>query len=474
MVRKKKKKGARKLPFSGKQKKEQLKARKAKKRAQHNEIGAATDIGIVKEEEDETLKVQRILGQSRATTDAGEMDLGSYLVRESDDAVEKRKKEGYEPLRVLAKTPMISSIRQWLPYPQRPPGPFSISPAALDSRERTYLKEYIESIQKQVKGNDMSVHLSPFERNLEVWRQLWRSFERAHVVIVIADVRDPAFHISLPLLKSCAENKKPVIVVLTKIDLVPDTITAKWRRWLKTLPAVSEVVSFKVPNRFSVGDEKTVGRRSKLLKKRTKVDPKANENVALHIFQLCMGGKPDDNHINVALLGQPSVGKSSVMNVLVGTKVAGVSRTPGKTKHLQSIVVKSLMLPMDIVLWDCPGLLFPALSKDSNRYKLEITGVLPIAQIREAYTVVRWAWETAGLDLARMYNLNGFRDQIGMDRKEEWSPYTICEALATKRGWMLSRGGRADVHRAGLAIVKDLVDGVLPWSLLPPENDYNG
>lgn len=33
--------------------------------------------------------------------------------------------------------------------------------------------------------------LTPFERNIEVWRQLWRVIERSHLVVQIVDARNP-------------------------------------------------------------------------------------------------------------------------------------------------------------------------------------------------------------------------------------------------------------------------------------------
>jgi large subunit GTPase 1 len=33
--------------------------------------------------------------------------------------------------------------------------------------------------------------LTPFERNLEVWRQLWRVIERSHLIVQIVDARNP-------------------------------------------------------------------------------------------------------------------------------------------------------------------------------------------------------------------------------------------------------------------------------------------
>lgn len=33
--------------------------------------------------------------------------------------------------------------------------------------------------------------LTPFERNLEVWRQLWRTLERSDLIVQIVDARNP-------------------------------------------------------------------------------------------------------------------------------------------------------------------------------------------------------------------------------------------------------------------------------------------
>lgn len=56
------------------------------------------------------------------------------------------------------------------------------------------------------------------------------------------------------------------------------------------------------------------------------------------------------------LKGFPNVGKSSLLNSLNGRKVVSVSRTPGHTKHLQTV-----FLTKNVRLCDCPGLVFPSL-----------------------------------------------------------------------------------------------------------------
>ena len=49
-----------------------------------------------------------------------------------------------------------------------------------------------------------------------------------------------------------------------------------------------------------------------------------------------------------------------------------------------------------------------------------------------------------------------------------WSPQLICEGIANQRSLVLARSGLPDTHSAGLAVVKDAVDGVLRLSFDPP------
>jgi ribosome biogenesis GTPase A len=86
--------------------------------------------------------------------------------------------------------------------------------------------------------------------------------------------------------------------------------------------------------------------------------------------------------LTIGCLGQPNVGKSSLMNAIMGKKVVSVSRTPGHTKHFQTIFVTP-----NVKLCDCPGLVFP--SKVPKPLQVLI-GSFPIAQLREPFSTVRF------------------------------------------------------------------------------------
>jgi len=79
--------------------------------------------------------------------------------------------------------------------------------------------------------------MTPFERNLEVWRQLWRVLERSHLVVQIVDARNPLIFRSEDLEayvkdvegtegeKGTGPGKRRSLLLINKSDL----LTAKQR-----------------------------------------------------------------------------------------------------------------------------------------------------------------------------------------------------------------------------------------------------
>lgn len=89
--------------------------------------------------------------------------------------------------------------------------------------------------------------------------------------------------------------------------------------------------------------------------------------------------------VTIGCCGFPNVGKSSLLNSLNGRKAVSVSRTPGHTKHLQTI-----FLTKSVRLCDCPGLVFPSLVSKPLQV---LAGIYPIAQLQEPYSAIRYMAE---------------------------------------------------------------------------------
>ena len=144
-------------------------------------------------------------------------------------------------------------------------------------------------------------------------------------------------------------------------------------------------------------------------------------------------------------MGNPNVGKSSLINALMGKKVVSISKTPGHTKHFQTI-----FLTKNVKLCDCPGLVFPSLVPRPVQI---LMGSFPIAQVREPYSVVQYLGER--LNLPAILHLQHPSD----DKSAEWSAIDICEAWALKRGFLTARTARPDIYRAANHLLRLALEG---------------
>lgn len=103
-------------------------------------------------------------------------------------------------------------------------------------------------------GGPLRTSPSFFERNLQVWRQLWRVTEvglllfsasasstnppplsqTASILLILIDVRFPLIHYP-PALEAYVKGlkDKKVILVLTKTDLVPRWLSEAWKTWFE-------------------------------------------------------------------------------------------------------------------------------------------------------------------------------------------------------------------------------------------------
>jgi large subunit GTPase 1 len=95
--------------------------------------------------------------------------------------------------------------KQRLRVPRRPAWTKDMPIAQLERREKDAFLEWRRGLAQYVTSQitrpllkvlidrlqEEKFLLTPFERNLEVWRQLWRVLERSHLVVQIVDARNP-------------------------------------------------------------------------------------------------------------------------------------------------------------------------------------------------------------------------------------------------------------------------------------------
>ncbi|KAJ3119071.1 hypothetical protein HK098_005759 [Nowakowskiella sp. JEL0407] len=88
---------------------------------------------------------------------------------------------------------------------------------------------------------DKGVLLTPYERNLEIWRQLWRVIERSQLVVQIVDARNPELFRSSDLEKyvlevaKFQEVTKSNLLLLNKADMLTQKQRRQWGTYFKDL-----------------------------------------------------------------------------------------------------------------------------------------------------------------------------------------------------------------------------------------------
>ena len=113
-----------------------------------------------------------------------------------------------------------NSKRARLTVPRRPPWDENTTPRELDERERESLLAWRRGLAELQEVDDLL--MTPFERNLEVWRQLWRVIERSDLVVHIVDARNPLLFRCEDLEKYVKEvdKRKRNLLLVNKADMM--------------------------------------------------------------------------------------------------------------------------------------------------------------------------------------------------------------------------------------------------------------
>ena len=427
------------------------------------------------------------------------------------------------PAEELATAKKHHANKKRLTVPRRPRWEESTTPQELDEREKESLLEWRRGLAELQESNDLL--LTPFERNIEVWRQLWRVIERSDLVVQIVDARNPLLFRCEDLEKYVKEvdPKKNNLLLVNKADMMTLAQRQAWADYFQkaginfrffsaelakevneakdtTSKTADDIFDDGVENQLDPEDQLVRESRQMHIQEVVEEDEQGttDDEVDLADSSECDAdptqilttdelealflqhapGEVTDAHGNprktqIGLVGYPNVGKSSTINALIGAKKVSVSATPGKTKHFQTIHLSD-----SIILCDCPGLVFPNFA--NTKAELVCNGILPIDQLRE-YTgpVGLVAQRIPQAFLEAIYGMKIHTRPLeeggtGIPTAEE-----VLRAYAIARGFSTQGLGQPDESRAARFILKDYVKGKLlfchPPPLEPPvdANEFN-
>lgn len=370
--------------------------------------------------------------------------------------------------------------------PRRPEWNENMTRFQLERLEKEAFLSWRRKLAALQENND-DLLLTPFERNIEVWRQLWRVVERSDLVVQIVDARDPLLFRSVDLEKYVTEvdDRKKNLLLVNKADLLTRKQRIIWAKYFLSRNISFTFFSAARANEIlekqkefgddyvhtEVEEEELTGINGET------VDQQVLEKIKIlkidQLEELFLSNAPSgplltplpgqESLIQIGLVGYPNVGKSSTINALVGAKKVSVSSTPGKTKHFQTI-----RLSDRVMLCDCPGLVFPNFAYDKG--ELVCNGVLPIDQLRDyigpctlvAERIPRYFLEAVyGIHIQTKSVDEGGNGEIPTAQE-------LLVAYARARGYMTQGFGAADESRASRYILKDYVNGKLLYINPPP------
>lgn len=84
-----------------------------------------------------------------------------------------------------------------------------------------------------VNAQEQGLHLTPYERNLDFWRQLWRTVERSDLLVQILDARDPDFYHCRDLARYVEEvgPSKRLMLLVNKADFLTAAQRREWAEY---------------------------------------------------------------------------------------------------------------------------------------------------------------------------------------------------------------------------------------------------
>ena len=220
---------------------------------------------------------------------------------------------------------------------------------------------------------------------------------------------------------------KPRVIVMTKIDLCDSGKTNKWIKYYEDKDyIVIPIDLINNPNTKIIFD---------------KIKPLVDE---INNKRKSKGLK--ERKARILIMGVPNVGKSTLINRLVGRKATNVGNRPGVTKNLEWIRIND-----KVELLDTPGILWPKLDEEEVAYNLaSMTAIKEEVLDSEdiAIYIITTPMKRFLVFQLNRYSLTKIEDIVD-----------ILDEIGKKIGAF--RNSETDYDRVYKRVIKDLQDGYL-------------
>ncbi|RDL43192.1 ribosome biogenesis GTPase YlqF [Marinomonas piezotolerans] len=275
----------------------------------------------------------------------------------------------------------------------------------------------------------MSVQWFPGHMN-KARREIEQVMTQVDLVIEVLDARIPDSSQN-PMLTTL-RGDVPVLRLLNKKDLAD---SSRVTLWLEHWQEADQITAYP----FSTTDKSDLAKLSSWVQKLVPHRGSAE--------------KP----IRAMIAGIPNVGKSSLMNALLGKRVAKVGNEPAVTKAQQKLRVND-----GFQILDTPGILWPKIENPDASYRLAVTGAVRDTAID---------YEDVAL-VGLKFFIADYTDAIIARYKLKKAPvdaFETLEIIGSKRG-ALRAGGKIDMHKAAEVFLADVRSGAFgPYVMETPE-----
>lgn len=284
--------------------------------------------------------------------------------------------------------------------------------------------------------SDLHIHWFPGHM-AKAHRMIQENIKLVDVVVELLDARIPSSS-GNPVIQEVI-GQKPRLIVLNKADLADSQMTEEWLRW------------FKERGQAAIAVTATSG--SKGLKQMVQVLQKLAAEKLQRRLDKGMQPRP----VRAMILGIPNVGKSSLINALVGSATVRTADKPGVTRGKQWI-----RLHKDLELLDTPGVLWPRLDNQEAAFRLAVTGAIhdDVYDMEKAsLRLLKRLLKQRPEQVVKRYNLT-------IPLPEE--PEEVLRLIGARRGCLKS-GGVTDEDKAAKLILHEFRAGKIgQWTLDKP------